>query len=293
MSERYTSDFLDDIALELFVIEKVAPLLATDGQVAESSYDPSTDHMNISISLNSILGGMSLPDAVEKLGIRPLAFGSAWKILDLLLEYALREAGIAPGSHRWTITEKASHAKAGEGKASPLSDDLILWKQLLAAYEATEEVRHSLVHRCATFGTNGELTGVDRAGAPLRSLSKDEQIYFMRAVQRAAIYLQQPTLSPRDKSALLGELDQLATLTGSTPTGHTVVKHPPLPYRVPVEDAQEIDLKLLKARIRHSTPSVSEFDVRFVVDSDIYEVPLEDLPDEVVRFSRSAPWLAR
>jgi hypothetical protein len=67
---------LDDIALESYVIEKVAPLLATDN-VHESIYDPKQDHMNITIGVDGIVFGMSLADAVEKLGIRPLAFGSA------------------------------------------------------------------------------------------------------------------------------------------------------------------------------------------------------------------------
>jgi hypothetical protein len=294
MSEAYTSDFLDDVALELVVIEKVAPLLVTEGPVAESTYDPASDYMNISLTINSIIGGMSLTEAVEKLGIRPLAFGSAWKVLDLLLEYALAAAGMVPRDRRrWTITEKASHAQAGAGLASPLSNDPVLWKQLLAAYVATEEVRHSLVHRRATVGAGGELTGVDRAGAALRPLSKDEQVHFMRAVQRTVSYLQQTTLTSRDEAALLGELEQLSALTGWAPTGHGVVEHPPIPYRVPVEEGQEIDLKLLKDRIRRTTPSVSQFDVRFVIGSKIYEVPLEDLPDEVVRFSRSASWLTR
>ena len=43
---------------------------------------------------------------VKQLGIVPLAFGAAWKVIDLLVEYGLAAAGLAPGrGTRWTITE--------------------------------------------------------------------------------------------------------------------------------------------------------------------------------------------
>jgi hypothetical protein len=221
--------------------------------------------MTISLTTQSVIGGMDLPAAVERLGIRPLAFGSAWKVLDLLLEYALAEAGLSPANRkqkRWRIDEKIAHARSGNGQAAPLSTNKAVWQRLMTAYAETEEVRHSLVHRRATVGAAGEVTGADRSGNALRALTLDEQVHFMRAAQRAVKYLQQNSLSSRDEAAILGELDKLAGVTSMPSTGHSVVSHPPIPYRIPVEEGQELDLALIKSRIRRTTPTVSEFDVR-------------------------------
>lgn len=115
----------------------------------------------------------------------------------------------------------------------------------------------------------------------------------MRAVQRAVAYLPQTVLSPRDEAALLGELGQLARITGFPGTGHMVVNHPPIPYRISVEDGQELDLAWIKSRIRASSPADAEFEARFSFGDQTWEVPLERLPDEVVTFSASAPWLRK
>lgn len=248
--------------------------------------------MTIGLAVNFRIGGMDLPTAVEDLGIRPLAFGSAWKILDLLLEYSLSAAGVRPSNgSRWTIAEKTRHARAGTGQATPVSTYQGVWQRLLAAYAAAEQTRHSLVHRRATTDQSGALIGTDSSGVPLRPISKDEQVFFLRAVQRAVACISQKDLSQRDEAALLGELDQLAALTGFPGTGHTVVNHPPVPYRIPVEEGQELDLTRIKLRIRASSPTVVEFEARFSIGDQTWEVPLERLPDEVVTFSPSAPWL--
>lgn len=48
--------------------------------------------------------------------LRPLAFGTAWKVLDLLVELALFQAGFGTGG--WmTIAEKVRHARGQPGIA--------------------------------------------------------------------------------------------------------------------------------------------------------------------------------
>lgn len=81
--------------------------------------------------------------------LRPLAFGAAWKVLDLLVELALTQAGVAAAGGSVTITEKVKRARTAVGLCPPLSSDAPVWATLTAVYAATEEVRHSLVHRQA------------------------------------------------------------------------------------------------------------------------------------------------
>ena len=101
--------------------------------------------------------------------LRPLAFGTAWKVLDLLIELALWQAGL--GTSGWmTIAGKIRHARGAAGDCVPLSNDTALWIALTAAYAGTEEVRHSLVHRLAEVDqATGELTGRDRKSLPMNN----------------------------------------------------------------------------------------------------------------------------
>ena len=124
--------------------------------------------------------GLTLDEAVNRLGMLPLCFGAAWKIVDLLLEHALEADGITPKRGvRWTIVEKTEHARAMRGRANPLSGDREIWERILGVYATLEETRNSLVHRTAVFdAASGSITGVDRAGLSLRTLSKGEQEHF-------------------------------------------------------------------------------------------------------------------
>jgi hypothetical protein len=278
------------VNFESYLLQKVAPLLLSTAQPI-STFDIEHDRMTIAAAVSSTLG-MTLEEAVERLGIRPLAFGAAWKVIDLLLEHALDAAGFqASAGRRWTISEKVQHALQGDGRAVPLSNHPDIWRRLLASYAATEEVRHSLVHRRATVGTSGELTGTDRQGQPLGPVSEEEQIAFMRAAQRAIASMQQVTLSARDQAAFLGDLDQLARLTGHPKTGADVIEHPPSLVRVPVSHGQEIDADQLKRSLRQRLPS-GEVDVLFSIGDDSYHVWLERIPDGRVLVRPDASWLS-
>ena len=89
--EPNAADLLNDLGLELLIIGKCAPLV-DNSQSASAIYDVTNDRMKVSVNVSETLG-MTLPQAVDQLGIRPLAFGSAWKCLDVLVEYAPEAAG--------------------------------------------------------------------------------------------------------------------------------------------------------------------------------------------------------
>jgi hypothetical protein len=60
-----------------------------------------------------------------------LAFGAAWKVLDLLLELAYANAGTTAASGRLTIAKKESLARQGHGTLAPLTTDRTLWRTLI------------------------------------------------------------------------------------------------------------------------------------------------------------------
>ncbi len=57
------------------------------------------------IEVSTSFGGVQ-----RTIELRPLAFGAAWKVLDLLIELALHRASRSPNGNHWTIEEKAELA---------------------------------------------------------------------------------------------------------------------------------------------------------------------------------------
>lgn len=288
MTEAYAADYLDDIAFELLVISKCSPLMDTT-QAASGTYNVETNGLLVGIVGTSTVG-MTLPEAVDKLGIRPLAFGAAWKCLDILMEHALSAGGYSTRNKngRWSITEKVKHARAQHGQAEPLTSTPDIWTRLTAAYVATEQVRHSLVHRNTKTHSNGDLVGVDDAGGQLRPVTAAEQEAMLRVAQRVAEAIRGGAMSARDKTALMAELDTLSGVTGLPNTGAIVVRHPPVVVDVPIAIGDRVDLVALKTRLRGTYQSAGEIDVRFIVGDDTYTAYLENIPDDAITFDPTA-----
>ena len=114
----------------------------------------------------------------QPLQLRPLLFGTAWKVLDLLLEAALAAASeVSPQKDgHWSI--EAKEKKATAFTAQPQSISSAAWQALMATYAATVQPRHSLVHRAVFTDPAGALVGHDRQGAKLRRVPPDEQEAF-------------------------------------------------------------------------------------------------------------------
>jgi hypothetical protein len=199
MPELYASDFDNDTAFERLLLDRVTPIIPYDIGTASGTYNVHNDAMAVAIGLHDTLG-LTLSDAVKQLGIVPLAFGAAWKVIDLLLEHALAAAGVSPTGGRWTITEKVKHARARAGQASPVSTDAAIWTPLLVGYAECEQVRHSLVHRRAQVDSSGALIGHDKFGAQLRPLTEDEQLALCRATQIVATGVINGSLSTRNRT---------------------------------------------------------------------------------------------
>ena len=128
-------------------------------------------------------------DAVNSVAtaLTPLLFGAAWKILDLFVELALNLSGATPKRRNWTIDEKVVAAQGGLGLSSLLTDDVALSRAVLCTYAATHQHRHCVVHRTAEFSSQAvQLTGVDKSGAALRPMAKNELDAFLIIAQEVA-----------------------------------------------------------------------------------------------------------
>jgi hypothetical protein len=139
--------------------------------------------------------------------------GAAWKILDLLVESALDEAGIkANYTGRWTTSARVAHAKAASWRPRPLGVDA--WAALTRTYVETVELRHSLVHRRAYTDVGNSLIGTNHAGAPVRSLTAIEQEAFVRSALRAAELVTVENPDDRVEADLIRQLGALSGVHG-------------------------------------------------------------------------------
>ena len=96
MTESYVHDFADDTAFERYVLQQAVPIVARDAGSTSAVYDVAADQISWNVVLHETVG-MTLDEAVDRLGIRPLCLGAAWKITDLLVEQALAASGVSPG----------------------------------------------------------------------------------------------------------------------------------------------------------------------------------------------------
>lgn len=284
---------VDDTAFERYVLSKAVPV-RVESAVIGGRYHLDGNRLDATVHVTDTVG-MSLPQAVEQLGIRPLAFGAAWKVLDLMLETAFEQAGLTPDKNRarWTITEKVKLARKGKGTITPISTDAEIWNRLLQTYVATEQVRHSLVHRKADVGSSGDIIGSDENGRPFRSLTIAEQEAFCHAVQLAFRAVARDRLTIRGRNRLLWSLDVLAGLTNHPTSGAYQPPEQVPRIAVAVSEPYELDLIHLKERFQVFTPE-REWDLLLELEDRTEQIVLhlEQAPAELVRLDIDSlpPW---
>ena len=137
--------------------------------------------------------------------LRPLLFGTAWKVLDLLIEYGLN---IPTPRAKWTIAAKK--ADAHTVAVAPLGGDHQIWSRIAAVYANTVEHRHCLIHRSFVFSAVGDMTHMhDLAQNPIADLTLVEQDAFCRLAQRSAMIVATQRYTQRERLDLVASLDAL------------------------------------------------------------------------------------
>lgn len=177
----------------------------------QSSNTPIRIDLRGSQNITVGLSGVSTSDSARREALkelRPLLFGTAWKVLDLLLEYALD--GLAgPKQRQWTIESKQKRARSFDGALMGLTGTQNIWQRLCLVYDATVEARHALVHRRLEVDAVGSF--VNLAG-PLRTITAVEQ----EEMQGFALYCSEVALRQacrtRDELILGWYLNALASL---------------------------------------------------------------------------------
>jgi quercetin dioxygenase-like cupin family protein len=286
-------EFEESTAFERWTLEALVPL--PPRRPHRSSKDVATNHLRVTpvpAVARAYAGGVQQ----VHVDLRPLALGAAWKVLDLLLELAFANAGTTSSTGRLTITAKRNLAGQSHGNLPPLTQDNALWRTLTGVYAGTTEVRNSLVHRFAKVDqATGALTGHDRQGQALIPITAEQQEAFCRAVQRAATAALTGRISPRERSDLAWQLDQLQAYHQQPVLGG-VQSQPPVLLIVPpnLSGGQlVIDIPDLLQAARSSWPD-QHIDARFSLpDGRHFIAEVENAPASVITVDLNNPpnWL--
>jgi hypothetical protein len=212
------AEFEDATAFERLALAEGFPLLANTVTNAMLNLRGAAEGTLVQVMVGGSLGGQARQELIDHL--RPLFFGAAWKILDLLLEFAFYADGRRPKKAVWTIEEKKVYANRHCGQCSPWLVHHDLWELICDIYVATVEARHSLVHRRFLLSPAGDMTDIrDRQGVRKPDLTAAEQEAFSKMTQRVASATLTSALSNRERSAIAWLFDQLAAHHKRSPLG--------------------------------------------------------------------------
>ena len=253
-------DFEEGTDFELYVLERMRPAVNPH---AGGSIDLRGSTVVSAALVGESISGRALDDLKDQLS--PLLFGAAWKVLDLLLEFALNTAGFSPAGQKWSITKKQGHASNGDGdRGAVLGCSQEVWKALLSVYANTVEHRHCLVHRTAKVDpATGTLDGVDQNQSPLRSLTLDQQVALAKAAALACRGVLRGSIDKRSEDHLKYQLNQLTLHTGAPTFG---VGAASAPVDIYLALSQEngvyfLDMAGVLERARRMCTAVSHFNI--------------------------------
>jgi hypothetical protein len=264
MSPHTWADFDLDTTLERDMLARSLPLAPTRG-TDHATITTRPPYSNVAVHLRTAgTLGPTPSGCIKLLAIRPLLFGTAWKVLDLLLETTLNLNGLKPTSGtEWRIFDKQAQARTNHHTTVPAGLSVQTWEAIVETYARTVDLRHALVHRTAWTDSSDALVGNDKQGRPLRPLSTVEQDAIGRTAMRAAESVINP--DQRVLADLIRQLNQLHTLhqvqlppstsSDQVPTA-TVVVDPPCDGSI----AYELPFTAL-ARVRQSFPTATYIDL--------------------------------
>lgn len=253
--------FVEGTAFELYVLETVRPAIEQhDSAYLDLRGGKTVAAVGVDFS-DSLSAG-----AVDRLKdkLAPLLFGAAWKVLDLLLEFALNSAQLVPKRNDWSIAEKQQHAQSSGGDRGVLGCSEQVWTTVLRVYANTVEHRHCLVHRTARVdATSGTLEGFNRDNQLLKPLTRDEQVALAKVSGLIARGVLAGGLGRRAEDHLKYYLDLLGAHSGVPLFGVGGISAPVDILLTLVKDSGWLilDMNGVVERARKTFPTVAHFNL--------------------------------
>ncbi len=179
------AEFADDTDFERFVLERlgthrVRP--AEPGATHDVRGMPAGGGHVIVVVGTATMG--TRPREEFRQTLRPLGFGAAYKVLDMLVEHVLRTNG---RSGRLAFAKKrATVVNRPVSLPEPLNTRPDLWDRLAALYIKLEDARHAVTHRRAQATTAGDLEIYDEGRRLVDTIPSTEIESFAAAVHATA-----------------------------------------------------------------------------------------------------------
>lgn len=223
-----TSAFEEATEYERYILDSLATALPepSGGHVLDLRTGKLRQDAHVmlkTVEVKAYVGGKPAP-----VDLTPLVFGAAWKVIDVVIDLQLLRY---EGKSLNNISKKVKVAKTGNGVRlePPFPEDI--WRRLLGTYANTYDLRHSLTHRGVISHKNGSLEATPEPGQTTTTImTRDELLYFFRAVQAMHTGLITQTLSWRDADNLRFILNQLQAhhrlgpVSGREIKGHVVIQ---------------------------------------------------------------------
>ena len=303
------AEFADDTAFERYLLDRTTPLLPRSpaGSVIDCGDYPNSisvaarpQAVRVEVTMTDSSGSGQDDLSLDDIG--PLLFGAAWKVLDLLVELMLEQAGVSHDQRsRYSINFKAREAEGGASSAvSPFASRLDLWSRVLKIYAGTRDLRHSLVHRRlkvdpATGDMHGEPSPSGPAPTPLTAR---EQMAFCQVAVAVAEAVIHDELQTRQANQLSWALDQLAAHHGEGSLGASPASGvvPVVIVRPQIGPSNELTLNMtaIAECAQAAVQDVSYYDLKiYLPDQRVLAGHLEDAPTGSVTFpvDHPPPWL--
>lgn len=214
--------------------------------------------------------------------ILPLAFGSAWKILDLAAELSIASANQMPLKGNLTIEDKVRKMTSDQSLELPgIPLQSQVWQDLWTMYGATKEMRHALVHRKVSVDNAGTLHGTDKQGNPLSPIGQNEQSAFIRSVTRLVGIVISGVATGRELTDLESQLHR--SLGKPASQAGTSGELAPIRIGDKFPENGQLDLTYYKKCAANHFPDHRYVDLELrISEEQTVTVELEQAPDEIV-----------
>jgi len=183
------TDFENDTDLERFALDLLGLHRVRVGKPRTCVHAEASPAVSGSAHLT-----LGVAEAVERAreelrqSLRPLGFGAAYKILDMLVEHVLLANGVAARGLRFA-EKNVELRKLGKRSLInlpvPLAGRPDLWERIAEVYLALQDARHAVTHRPAKATPCGDLDYEDKNG-PTATISSAELAAFAKAVDALA-----------------------------------------------------------------------------------------------------------
>ena len=303
VAKQLLAQFEEDTAYERFVLDTIA----TAGQPPHPTPPPRDDLRGSGLSMSRSTSDWLAADSVAHAigGFRPLGFGAAYKVVEMLVELAMRMNREPCPRGRWTFAEKQRYVKTGrpERLPVPLQVPRSYWPRLTALYDRFLEPRHALVHRRATVQPDGALAAKDPSGMALPTVSKDEQSAFVQLTRELAAAVIGSDAGRRRRNRIAWNLDLLQRHHGQRKLGARTPREAVREVVVNLDPVGagrwKLDGSLVHAHLRgqHEAPFDADLIAYATEASEVaeYRAICDEIPEDQVEFDEAAPpqWLQR